>query len=422
MLDENLPLKIVQKPSFFSNFKNIFKFNIWAFDALVVFILLTIFSSIYFFVPKKLDDSYIVSPLQNINKIEKPVFAVSDAVSGEPKEVIGFLPSWIVAQNPQVDVTKLTQLIYFGFGVNENGELVKYKEDGEPVLEWHYFNSDSFTSLMEKAKENQVKVLVAFKMFNNETIDNLISNSVYTDYFIKNVLKLLEEYDLDGINLDIEYFTDSDFPTGRFLNTFLDKVSKSLKEENPKYIVSIDVNATVIVTDRAYDMVKIGEVADQIIVMAYDYHMPSSSRAGPVAPLDGPVNTHNINKSINSLAGRVAMDKVVLGVPFYGYEWQTVDKNYKSATIAGTGALATYKRVQELLENRDDIEKYWDEESQSPWLTYEQSGAIKQIYYEDEQSLKAKADFAKENDLAGIAIWTLGYEGKYQEVWEALSL
>ncbi len=399
-----------------SKIKQIIKTHLITTDILVTFFLLIIFGTIYLAIPKKLTDSAIISPLQK-EQIDKKSNSVSNSLG---REVIGFLPSWIVAQGTKISISKLTQLIYFGFNVNENGDIVKYAEDGKSVLEWHYFNSENFIKIKKEAKENKTKVLVSFKMFNNESIDNLISNASSTNYFIKNAVELLKKYDLDGINLDIEYFTDSDFPTSKFLNSFLEKVSKAVKEINSNYIVSVDVNATVVLSDKAYDMVKIGEVADHVILMAYDYYRQSSLRAGPVAPLYGTINSHSVNESVISLFGRVPLEKIILGIPFYGYEWQTLNKKYNSTSVSDSGALATYKRVRELLENRKDVEEHWDEEAQSPWLLYSQSGAIKQIYYENIKSLKAKVDFAENKELAGIAVFALGYEGKYHEIWDII--
>ncbi|MEK7517109.1 MAG: glycosyl hydrolase family 18 protein [Patescibacteria group bacterium] len=364
---------------------------------------------------KKLSEGVVLSPLQRLEDHKKAVEPISILAE---REVIGFLPSWTVAANTDVNIENLTQLIYFGLNVSENGDIVKYDESKNPTLEWHYFNSDKFTILREKAKKNNTEVLIAFKMFDNEVTDNLVSDSASTNYFIKQAIALLKQYDLDGINLDIEYFTDSDFPTSRYLNGFLAKLRDELKKTNPKYKVSLDVNATVVLTDSAYDMVKIGELADEVILMAYDYRVASSQRAGPVAPINGLVNEHSITESINSLVGRVPLEKVILGIPLYGYEWQTLNKNHKSTAVPGSGALATHKRVNELLETRKDIKQHWDKVAMSPWLVYSQSGAIKQIYYEDDRSLKAKLDFVNARNLAGVSLWALGYEGKYKEVWD----
>jgi len=341
-------------------------------------------------------------------------------VSPSKKEVIGFFPSWMVANKAEVNPSRLTQLIYFGLGVNEKGELIQFNQEGNPVLEWTYFNSDYFQKVKDEAQAGGTKVLVAIKSFDNATIDNLISNQAATDRLAKGLINLIKEHDLDGVNIDFEYVTDTDFPTGRFLNRFLETLTLALHRQNPALIVSFDVNANAVLTDRAYDLVKIGQIVDQVILMAYDYHRASSSRAGPVAPLSAPKNENSIKKSLNSLQGRVPFDKVILGIPFYGYEWQTVSAGNRAETVANSGALATYKRVRELIASRSDVRFHWDDLAQSPWLTYRQSGAIKQIYYEDKRSVAAKLDFAEEQRLAGIAIWALGYEGYGEDLWQPI--
>jgi len=39
--------------------------------------------------------------------------------------------------------------------------------------------------------------------------------------------------------------------------------------------------------DQIWDVPRIGQAVDYIVVMAYDFHRTSSSQAGPVAPLFG---------------------------------------------------------------------------------------------------------------------------------------
>lgn len=336
------------------------------------------------------------------------------------KETIGFLPSWTVAQNAKVYPERLTQIIYFGLGVTEGGELIQYNTEGAETNEWTYFNSDYFNQIREKAIESNTKVLIAIKSFDNETIDKLTSNSLASDKLITSILTLIERYKLDGVNVDFEYVTDVDFPTVKFFNRFLETLSLRLKQKDQSLILSVDVNAQAVLKDKAYDMVKIGEVVDQVILMGYDYHRASSSYAGPVAPIDSPANEHSIIESLNSMYGRVPTEKIILGIPFYGYEWQTLNQTNRSPIVENTGALATYKRVRELIDARDDETIIWDDTAKSPWLIYTQSGAIKQIYYEDARSLEEKLKFIKEKGLSGIAIWALGYEGDYQEPWQVI--
>lgn len=361
----------------------------------------------------------VVSPIQNASET-KNVKNLKTGIDSSNKEVIGFLPSWAAAQNTQVNVKDFTQIIYFGLGVNPNGDLIKFNEENKAVLEWEFFTSDYFTTIRKEASASGTKVLVSIKNFDNESIDTLISNKTATANFISKLLTLVAEYRLDGVNLDFEYVTDSDFPTAKYLNTFLVELINRFKKENNKLIVSVDVGATSVLSDKAYDMVKIGEVVDEVILMAYDYRTQRSTVAGPVAPLYAPDNQSSIDKSFMSMVGRVPLEKIIVAVPLYGYEWQTINKKFGSQTVQGTGALATYKRVQELISNRDDVVISRDEKSQSPWLYYTQSGAIKQIYYEDEKSIAQKLQYVRDHKAGGIAVWALGYEGNYTEILEGI--
>lgn len=338
------------------------------------------------------------------------------------KEIIGFLPSWTAIDKAQVDSANLTQIIFFGLGVNKQGELIKYDEKNNQVYEWTYFTSGEFTKLQKEVAKKGTKIIVAIKNFDNENIDHLISNQTYTDTFIKQLTELVNKFQLDGLNLDFEYVTDSSFPTSRYFNKFLNTLRLNLKKDHPNLIISIDVNASAIETDRAYDLVKIGNEVDQIIVMGYDFARTDASHAGPVAPLYAKNNNHSIDRAIQSLKGRVPMDKVILAIPFYGYEWQTINTDFSSPTIENSGVLATYERINDLINNRQaDIEVNWDETSQTPWLVYIQNGAIKQIYYDNARSIAKKLEYIKEMKLAGVAIWALGYEGQSANPWEVIA-
>ena len=383
----------------------------WKNTAILIFfgVLCGIFAVMYFTIPSR---SAEVSPVTYSAPLEVP-----DEYTPARKQVIGFLPSWSVAAKVKVYPEYLDQIIYFGIGINKSGELMKFDEEGNEVLEWHYFQTDYMKDVMSKADETDTKMLVSIKNFDNEDIDTLISSASSTNRAITQISQLVDDYELDGINIDFEYFTDSDFPTAKHMNIFLEKLTTELREKHPNIIISYDVNATALYADNAYDMVRIGELVDQVIIMGYDYHRQSSTVAGAVAPLNAKGNKPSVSKSINSLKGRVPYEKVILAIPLYGYEWQTYTKEGGSYTIPGSGALASYKRVRDLIDSRDDVSISYDKDSMSPRLVYTQSGAIKQIYYEDEKSIQSKLNLVHEKNIAGIALWALGYDGAYIEPW-----
>ena len=97
-----------------------------------------------------------------------------------------------------------------------------------------------------------------------------------------------------------------------------------------------------------------------------------------------------------------------------------MNNQFRSPTVPETGALATYERVTQLVNSRNDIEINWDNKSQTPWINYSQSGAYKQIYFENEQSISKKLDYINKSKLAGVGIWAIGYEGENGTFWELI--
>ncbi|KKQ36327.1 MAG: Glycosyl hydrolase, family 18 [Candidatus Roizmanbacteria bacterium GW2011_GWA2_37_7] len=344
----------------------------------------------------------------------------ADFQNTQAKLVVGFLPSWSIAQNAQVHPEYLDQIIYFGLGINDNGELMKFNDDGDALVEWTYFLSDTFENIRIRTKDTNTKILIAIKNFDNTSIDTLISSNTHRKRAIKAITTLVNDYQLDGVNIDFEYFTKTDFPTMRFYNQFLTELSQELKKQNPDAVLSVDINATAVYRDNAYDIVKIGDVVDHVIVMGYDYHIQTSSFVGPVAPIAADEDEPSLTKTIESMKGRIEPHKVILAVPLYGYEWQTYTKAADSRTIPQTGALATYKRVRELISVRDDLSISYDDLSQSPRIVYVQNGLIKQIYYDDEKSLMKKYELIAKHNLGGMGLWALGYEGDFIEPWNLI--
>ncbi|MEK7064658.1 MAG: hypothetical protein AAB973_03575, partial [Patescibacteria group bacterium] len=63
----------------------------------------------------------------------------------------------------------------------------------------------------------------------------------------------------------------------------------------------------------------------------------------------------------------------------------------------------------------------WSNLTLTPYLSYVENDKTYQIHYEDTASLKLKIDFVHQAKMGGLAIWALGYEIPYQELWQTIS-
>jgi spore germination protein YaaH len=335
------------------------------------------------------------------------------------KPVYGFLPYWTLG-TAQIQYHLIDHLIYFGIALEPDGRIKT--NDGDNIdIGWYRLSGDQVRKVFEQAKEFDVKVGVAVTAFDNGTIGAILTNSSYQDRAIENILTLVEDYDLDSINIDFEFDTSKTIPRERSMqySQFIGKLKSEVNQIYPEIEISVDLYANSFIYDNPYDVISLADNADKLMLMGYDFHRASSPKSGPVAPLKDKKDV-SITKSLAAaLEKEIDPDKIVLAMPFYGYEWRTTSEDYKSPTYPGSGAIATYKRVRQLIEI-EGLEELWDQEAMSPWIVYEVDNAIHQIYYENDRSLGLKFQLIDQVQLGGGAIWALGYEGEDAPIWHVI--
>jgi GH18 family chitinase len=347
------------------------------------------------------------------------------------KIVFGFLPFWNMKDSTKLHVRSLTHLAYFGIDLTADGAVKKYDKPGEKEPGWNKLNSGDFTILSRQIKLLGKKLILVIRAMDTDQIESLLNSDANRENAIDTVMRVVRDKQFDGINIDFEYMGYPNQTTRDNFTKFVTDLSQRCKLVSVNCELSLDVFADSAIKARLYDLSKLAKVVDQVIVMAYDFYRPSSLQAGPVAPLRGKCTLENwqlktdncldydVITSIGDITKLVPPDKVILGIPFYGYEWQTVDTQFLARTYLQTGQTATYKRVRELLDNSSEssLSATWSGTTFTPYLSYSKDGNTYQIHYEDENSLKLKIEFVHQAKLAGLAIWALGYELPYTNLW-----
>ena len=113
-------------------------------------------------------------------------------------------------------------------------------------------------------------------------------------------------------------------------------------------------------------------------------------------------------------------DHVLLGVPYYGYNWPVTSK-VPHATVQSNkkkyGAVksVTYKSARDFLAAHPKVKRHYDALEGSAYYTYwsKTYKTYRQVYFEDEHSLSAKYDYVLTSGLGGIGIWTLDNDRGY---------
>ena len=363
-------------------------------------------------------------------------------LSPKPYEIIGFLPYWLLNQADHIQYNTLTQIAYFGIEFDQNGQLKTREPDGSQELGLHRLhNSETLNNILQQNQNPYLQNTLVVKILNNPGIEAAISPA-NRDRVISEILTFAKDYNFQNINIDFEYIRTPPPEIKTHFTQFIKELRQQLtvrcQKSDVKCSLTIDIYADAALkqSDRLWQLADLAPYIDQFIVMGYDFHRTTSPQSGPVAPLRGAPQLweDDLITTLRALTQLVPPQKIILGLPFYGYEWDTYTDQPASATIKGTGRLATYTRVQELLkECHSTLELIpysllpitctlgFDEHALSPFLIYQDGEYPNQIWYEDQNSLKYKLQLIKQAGLAGLAIWALGYESPHPELWQTIT-
>ncbi|MTI79566.1 MAG: hypothetical protein FH758_01600 [Firmicutes bacterium] len=279
-------------------------------------------------------------------------------------------------------------------------------KDGELVI-----TNKLDPKFIEKMHSQDIKVVPFLSNhWNREAGEKALENR---EKLATEIVEAINKYNLDGVNVDIENLSE----TNR--DDYV-KLVKLLREKLPE---GKEISVAVVANPNgwtkgwhgSYDYKKLSQVADYLIIMAYDEHW-EGSESGPVASISF------VEDSIKyALSKGVPAQRLILGVPFYGRIWKVDD------TLKGRGAAndSILKAVEEY-----DGEIIFDEDSKSTkiLLNIPNGQAFEvgynttltegdyEIWLEDSRALNEKLKLVSKYNLKGTSSWSLSQAPK--ETWE----
>lgn len=331
-------------------------------------------------------------------------------------EVIGFLPYWLISKADKNYTKYLTTLAYFSLSIDEDGSIQKFTNPGETEPGYLSLTRGKADVFFESFKKEGMTLSLVIFGGDDEKITAMLNEpEVSAQNLMNDTSPLMDEYGFTDLNLDIEQVGDAS-PSARLKYTrFVKKVGDILREKEDATL-SVCVYASSFVKEtNLVDIKNIEPLVDKIIVMAYDYHSIGSSVTGAVSPGEGGGVTSEFDVLTSIKAGltMVPSEKIILGVPLYGYEWETIRDTPRSAIIPGTGMTISNRRAEDLLTNCATCSAVYDETDKENYIIFknEQTGNYHQAFFPDSKSTGYKIKVAKDYKLGGLALWALGYEG-----------
>ena len=331
-------------------------------------------------------------------QVPGPIYPKSHRNRTPSKEIFGYHPYWMGTAWTNYNFDLITTLAFFSAEVNANGSLGDIH--GWPI-----------TDLINEAHAHGTDVVLCATLFSSSDITTLLSSATNRQNCINNLLAQVQAGNADGVNIDFESFPSSQRDN---MVTFITDLTETFHTEIPGSQVTLAMPA--VDWNDAWDYNALASISDGLFIMGYAYYWSGSSTSGPNSPLTG--SGYNLTWTVNDYLNKTnnQADKIILGIPYYGREWPTETDQAGSQTT-GSGDAKFYAEM----EGRAlSYGKIWHESSQTPWYRYENPNWF-QGWYDDSLSLSLKYDFAIDQNLKGVGVWALGYDGNNTELWDLFS-
>ncbi|WP_020532636.1 glycoside hydrolase family 18 protein [Flexithrix dorotheae] len=338
-------------------------------------------------------------------------------------------------QPEKVPVEQLTHIIY-SFSHVIDGEMKFRRPDlAGPKLK----------QLVEQKKRNpELKVMIACGGWGADGFSDMASTEENRQKFITSVYNFVQEYQLDGLDIDWEYPA---IPAAGTMARDEDTQNFTELMKGLRHVLDSTGRPQTLTFASAgwknyYDKIELLEVLkyiDYMNIMTYDQVSGVSIYTGHHTPL-GHVSSAQIDGTpfkshLDSLfaSGRVKdpdprssekivdflikegadPDKLVIGAAFYGRAWKGVPPENNGLYQLSSGihiGWSGYHHIRKEFEPDSNYVRYWDDQAKAPFL-YNAEDSI-MVSYDDTVSVRLKTEYAIEKGLGGIMFWQLGDDTK----------
>jgi len=219
---------------------------------------------------------------------------------------------------------------------------------------------------------------------------------------IDKLVHLVVDKGFDGLDLDFELVKPAD--RDRF-SDFVDELAAALHGEDRLLSIAVfpkESEPGRWDSQKAADYKRLGAAVDEFKVMTYSYS-GGWGDPGPQTPLSW---AHRV---LTFAASQVSAEKVLMGIPFYGFDWHgdtTTAVHWKSADAKRREVGAPILRH--------------DGSGEAAYTYTDDDGVMHTVWFQDREAVAAKTAFftGKHADLAGIAIWQM--YGEDPRFWDVI--
>ncbi|GIP23667.1 hypothetical protein J22TS3_39420 [Paenibacillus sp. J22TS3] len=322
--------------------------------------------------------------------------------------IIGYVPGWVDWSDANtVDVAKMTHLNYAFNHIDKDHKLVPFQGNYHDDQNYAYLSS-------LKSKNPNLKILNSVGGWGADGFSDAAATPAARETFVNSVIEHIKKYNLDGVDLDWEYPTQTAgdlikaTPEDKenftlLLQTVRERLNKLGLENNKYYELTICAAAA---SDypKWVELDKIIPLLDSLNIMTYDL------AGGWVQKTAHHTNLY-AGRSVDSTVQmffdhNVPASKIAIGAAFYAHKWTEVEadgENILDQKAKGSEETPTYNDILTKYNEEHGFIRHWDEAAKAPYLYNPTTKEF--LSYDDPQSLTEKGKYVLDKKLGGVLFW-----------------
>ena len=280
----------------------------------------------------------------------------------------------------------LTYMTVFTYGIEDDGELIGI--DDEEIIELAREYGVAPVMLVSTLGENG--------KFSSAVAERVLGDVDVRNTLIEEIVTTLSRKRYVGVDIDFEYIP------AEYAEAYAQFI-RALKARLEPLGFSVFVSLSPKTSDtqegllyEGHDYAALGDAADRAFLMTYEW----GYAYGPPMAVS-PFN--KVEEVVQYAVSRIPNEKLVLGVPNYGYNWKLPFIQGESRAYSIGNAQA----VDLAREKRAAIE--FDETAAAPHFNYYDrvnGGAEEhEVWFEDADSISSLISLVEEYGLDGIGVW-----------------
>ncbi len=313
--------------------------------------------------------------------------AYTPEVASTDLPLMAWITPWNITQQ-QDTLTSYKEASAFWGTLSEDGVSVKSKGDWSL---WKKAYDDS------SALQNMPRWLTISG--DPERVLSTISNTEQRKKHIAALIALAKEHTFSGIDVDYEGLGATNKDT---YTSFIGDLRNESKAAGLKLAVTVEARLG---STQPMDWPALANLTDQVRIMVYDYHSRDTDVPGPIAPIGW------LKEVLDDAITKIPRQQIIVGLPNYGYDWtEPTDtaSSWSGVGISYNNALALSNEYGTPIVRATGIDSRGYDIGSVPTLTYTKDGRRHTLFLEDSESLIAKQQLAKQYQVGGTIVWSVG--------------